>query len=314
MEPRHHYLLSGLHVESTIALPMLAEAEPAAVADVTIRRGRLPYPDRLPESAGRVLRASPRELLFAIRDVGTFRVRDGRDVMVSAAPGADERAIRVYLLGTCFGVLCHQRGLLPLHASAVRAPEGCAAFSAPSGTGKSTLAAWLAQRGHPLITDDVCVLESAESDVRVLPAHPYVKVWDDGLEALAAERSGLSRVWGLREKFHMALSEGFTVEPVQMRWLYLVADGEGPAIERVSGLDAVAALVEATYRLPHAVRMGLESAHFRLCASVSAVVGVYRLRRPRGLERMEETLEALEAHWRGGQLADGRPGTKSNSR
>jgi hypothetical protein len=253
-------------------------------------------------------------LLFAIRNVGTFRVRDGRDVVVSAAPDADERAIRVYLLGTCFGVLCHQRGLLPLHASAVRAPDGCAAFSAPSGTGKSTLAAWLAQRGHPLITDDVCVLEATESGVRVLPAHPYVKVWDDGLEALAAERSDLTRVYGRREKYHMPLSEGFTAEPVPMRRLYMVADGEGIAIERVSGLDAVAALVEATYRMPHAVRMGLETAHFRLCASVSAAVGVYRLRRPRDLERMEETLEALEAHWRDGQSAGGRPGTKSKTR
>ena len=35
------------------------------------------------------------------------------------APGASSRNVRVFLLGSAFGALLHQRGLLPLHANAV---------------------------------------------------------------------------------------------------------------------------------------------------------------------------------------------------
>src|SRR5829696_6052636 len=61
------------------------------------------------------------------------------------------------------------RGLEVLHASAVLTPRGVVALCAVSGTGKSTVAFGLSQRGWPLWADDAVVFETSESGARAIP-------------------------------------------------------------------------------------------------------------------------------------------------
>jgi hypothetical protein len=71
------------------------------------------------------------------------------------------------------------RGLEPLHASAVSFDGRAVAISAPSGTGKTSIAMHLVARGGALLTDDVLVVEPTPSGVqahpgaRLLSAHPH---------------------------------------------------------------------------------------------------------------------------------------------
>ena len=62
------------------------------------------------------------------------------DVSIRLAPALSpdvlEGDVRAYLLGTAIGALLHQRGLLPLHASAVEVNGRAVAFIAPAGHGK----------------------------------------------------------------------------------------------------------------------------------------------------------------------------------
>jgi len=68
--------------------------------------------------------------------------------------------VRLYLLGSAWGALCYQRDLLVLHASAVRVDGRAVAFCGRPGMGKSTLAAWLAESGHALVSDDLARFET----------------------------------------------------------------------------------------------------------------------------------------------------------
>ncbi len=56
-----------------------------------------------------------------------------------------------------------------LHASAVRMSRGVVALCADSGTGKSTLAVGLSQRGYPLWADDATAVDTSSTPIRAIP-------------------------------------------------------------------------------------------------------------------------------------------------
>src|SRR5207245_620438 len=82
------------------------------------------------------------------------------------------------------------RGREALHASAVETPLGILAVAAPSGTGKSTLAGELMNRGWPLFADDVLVLSRGSGGVEAHPASPHMNVGDGAVGSVAPHRLG----------------------------------------------------------------------------------------------------------------------------
>src|SRR6185437_15564144 len=115
---------------------------------------------------------------------------------------------RSYLMGSLFAVLCHQRGLLPLHASAVATGEGAIAFLGSSGAGKSSLAAFLARAGYRVLADDICVIDPTASRYRrVLPVAPWLKLWSATLDAMGEPSSGLPLVFSADEKYSYMLDD-----------------------------------------------------------------------------------------------------------
>src|SRR5207237_7475894 len=89
--------------------------------------------------------------------IGHFHVAGGCDVIVEPRGPLDTPEFRATLLGPVLGTLCHQHGRFPLHAACIRIGDRAIALSGHTGVGKSTLAAALVRRGHPLVADDVCV-------------------------------------------------------------------------------------------------------------------------------------------------------------
>src|SRR5436853_233172 len=83
------------------------------------------------------------------------------------------------------GLPLPQRGHFVLHASSVAIDGKAAAFAGPSGRGKSTLVAALASAGHPLIADDMSVIDTSGAAPVVQPGFPRVKLWPDSASALA---------------------------------------------------------------------------------------------------------------------------------
>ena len=67
----------------------------------------------------------------------------GGKFVVWPATGATQKDIEIFLLGPVWATLCHQRRILPLHASAIATETGIIAFAGHPGAGKSTIAAML---------------------------------------------------------------------------------------------------------------------------------------------------------------------------
>lgn len=156
-------------------------------ADVVVRRG--PVPADLPNPAwrnvacqcaqGQVLIAAPCGIRFLVEGGETIRwaMDEGR--------GATEVDVRTFLVGAAWPALALQRGLLPLHASAVSRGGVVHGFAAGAGVGKSTTAAGLARRGWSFFADDVLL---------VAPAPPGQPVLCHSLGDLKLPRKGLTVV------------------------------------------------------------------------------------------------------------------------
>lgn len=293
------YLIGGITLISEIALPELPPLQQQSPTPhpVQIRLGALP--DHLP--GGVQLDpdcfATPQQYLLKIQGVARYLVSDGREIVVDpddAAPGLD---VRGYLLGSIFVVLCQQRGLLPLHASAIAGRSGVAAFLANSGQGKSTLAAHLAQRGFRVLADDVCLIDiTRPGSAMVIPTAPWLKLWRNSLENLGKKAEGLARVFTDDDKYRLPLAPVLTPEPI-LRLIFLEGNEIGSTMvemEEIPRVHAVPSLMKLTHHSYVLEATGQLEENFQRCGRVLSQARAYRLIRPWGLMHLEQTVDVLE--------------------
>ena len=248
----HNYQAYGLSIQSTIELPELRSAGFSEPADLLIQSAAVAAPP-LGERFSRLAWTDAGDACLAFRGVGTFLVRGGREIVVAPAPGVDGRVVRLFLLGPVLATALHQRGWLILHASAV-AVDGCvAAFLGGPGWGKSTMAAALRQRGHPLVADDFIALpvgSQASAELSVYPGFPQLKLWPAAAAALGADVEQLPRLHPDFEKRAQRLNAGFAQEALPLERLYVLAEGEPAGIQPLDKQAALVELVRHSYMSP----------------------------------------------------------------
>jgi hypothetical protein len=293
------YRLGGVTLVSQIALPELPLLQPPDP-------GAHPVHIRLGPVANHVANAveldpdcfaSPTQYFLRIHGIACYLVNCGREVVVEPEPGALPLDVRAYLLGTIFVVLCQQRGLLPLHASAVTSQGRVMAFLGRSGQGKSSLAAHLAQRGFAVVADDVCLIDSTPGNrAMVIPTAPWLKLWRNSLQNLGRQAEGLERVFSDDDKYRWPLTELRDPEPINT--LMFLEGDEAPSaairFEPVSPLEAVPLLMNLTHHAYLLQATGQRQESFLRCSRVSSQARAYRLIRPWGLSHLDATVAAVE--------------------
>jgi hypothetical protein len=276
------YVCYGLTIRSEILLPELSpnavDESSGATADVVIELDHLtdPPPSAAPVAGG--LWRDSTSCWLTVDDVARFEARAGRRIIIDPVPGAEERAVRLFLLGTVMGAVMMQRGHLVLHGNAIRVGDACAIVVGHSGAGKSTLAAEFARRGLAVLSDDVVPLDP---DGCALPGYPRVKLWEDSLEQFGLAPEGLERVRAEAPKYSVPIALNDDV-PRPVRWIYALETHDGPefALSPVSGIAKFELLSEHTYRRQLLVDRAALWEHAQLCATVAGRAHVARILRP----------------------------------
>jgi hypothetical protein len=309
-EDCYAYRISGLSVVSDLVLPGLAEVGDGTGTAVTIRAAAVP--ETLDDAAerGPSWEFAADRFLLCIPGLARFLLTRGREITYEPLPGVPREELAIFVLGTVFGILLHQRDQITLHASAVLVGGKAVLFCGPSGAGKSTMAAALGQRGYPLITDDVCaIVFDPDGRALIQPDGRQLKLWTQAIERLdlAAARGD-----AVRHRF-----EKFYVEPdqavphaVPVGAIYALAEArppDAPGIEQPNLVDAALIFRRNAYRPLLVRRMRQKSAYFQAAASVAAAAGIFRLTRPLDFARLPEVIGWLEQHWREIGLAPAAP-------
>jgi hypothetical protein len=301
----HRYRIAGLTVSSDVEMPgAYSEASDPGPADIQIAAEPVPRVLEGAMAVGPTWAMGPDQFLLRIPGIARFLLTGGRAIAYELEPAAGPGDVAAFLIGTAFGVLLHQRGLVVLHASGVELNGRAALFLGASGAGKSTLAAALAQRGYPLVTDDFCVV-SPDPDGRPI-VHPdgrLPKLWAQAIKHLdLGERQGRP-VRGRLAKFYMErMAAPTNVRPLPIGPVYALREARGPlgpGIERPNVVDAALLLRQNAYRPRLIGQMDQGPLYFRMAAAIANCGGVFRLTRPMDFAAMPATIDQLERHWEG---------------
>jgi hypothetical protein len=295
-DPIHRYRLFGLSILSEVQLPELVADRGDGAPDVRIRLGTIASRPDAP--AG--LHIDGEDALLVITSAGRFLARAGREMVIEPADGVSQRNLRLFLLGSAFASLLHQRGLLPLHANAVVVEGRAIGFMGHPGAGKSTLAAWFHDRGFDVLADDVCVVTAGPGGTPLAhPGIPRLRLWREALEAGGRDASAYERSFDDMDKYTVPTDLERTLPAVPLSHLYLLEKAEGePSIDRLEGSAAVEAMIANTYRGAYVRPMGRTREHLLACAQLARTVPVFRARRRWGFDSFDSEGAALEAHAR----------------
>ncbi len=159
-----------------------------------------------------------------------------------------------YLLGPIMGFVLLLRGLVCLHASAVAIDGSAIAIVGPAGSGKSTTAAALSNRGFGILAEDVVTLDDRGDQFHVRPAYPCIRLWPASVKALYGTESHLPKLTPNWDKCYLDLTgrpEQFQQESLPLAAIYLLNDrrnnSRAPFIEPVDSAVAFMSLVANTY-------------------------------------------------------------------
>jgi hypothetical protein len=301
------YEVFGLRVRSEIPLPDLVQAQgEAAQADVTITRGAVaPPPPEAPTIWG--LSGTGDLAVLTVDKVARFEIAAGMRIRVDATDDADPADVRLFMLGSAFGALLHQRGLLPLHANAIQVGESAAAFMGHSGAGKSTMAAAFLDGGFTLLADDVCVVVRGEGGAPMAqPGLPRLRLWRDAVEASGRNADDLEVAFAGQQKYVVPTQAVQSTRAVPLGRIYLLdklPEGEtGQVIRRLTGVEAVSAVMANIYRGHYLKLFGGSARNYHQCLELVRAVPVFSVQRQWGLELMNEQIRAIAHHARAGAL------------
>jgi hypothetical protein len=258
-------------------------------------------PSPIAKNAGKVVFEHSREFShIGIQGVADFEVSKGRQIRIWPAAGAMQKDIEIILFGPAWATLCHQRGLLPLHASAIVTSGAITAFAGHSGAGKSTIAALMGSLDYELIADDV--LPVSFNHDAVPGAWPYLrrlKLRRDSINQLGITPTEQVSETLDKEKriVHPKLAAADKWTRLERLYLLEIDPIKSHAsIDMLTGVDAVHALVDHTYHFQFILGTGRVGEHLALCTRLASKIAVYRLRRSRSFDAKKLLVTLISAH------------------
>lgn len=272
-------------------------------ADVTIRRGAVPYELPDSEAEGPTWQRAGNRVLIAFPWSMRFLVEGGERIRYAAPDDCGPLDLRLFLLGTAWPALALQRGLLPLHTSAVARGKDIYAFTAPTGNGKSTLGAALSTRGYPFFADDSLLIDA--DDVTQCYGYKDLKLWSVGA-ALAGLRPGgrVRETTGYDKRYVEPPRESphtsgrLKVLCVLSRDMRRGGVFPSPSLEPLAGREALLALYMSVHRkrMARAI-LGGRAPIFERIRALARTTDVYRFRRPFVGSLFDEGVSIIAGKW-----------------
>lgn len=277
---KHDYMIFGYRVRSDFELNAYACEfdEP----EIIVENGQVSCINEELEEDGFYFSLVEDLIAFYVPDVGTYEIRNGNIITVEPDNGVPLQELSVFILGSAFGFLMHQKKVYPLHGSTVDLGNRCITLVGHSGAGKSSLASGFVDKGYKLISDDVSRIEYIDSNHYVYPSYPSQKIWKDGAHHLALQYDPENRVMRQIDKFYINSLERFSDSRKPLAGIIEIVPSEvhTPVLIQLEKPAVLNALITHSYLQEVIGGKTDVGAHLRFCSRLCESVPVYRIMRP----------------------------------
>ena len=278
------YTAFGLNVKSEILLPEVIQSiEQRGSVDVEIIIDDVPLIRNEWSYINYYFAMKENEVLFQVPDVAKFFYARWEDDHCYSYIDANEDQIRLYLLGTCMGVILLQKKILPLHGSVIAIDGKAYAVVGDSGAGKSTLASAFLKQGYQLLTDDVIAVRLNKENIPVvIPSYPQQKLWQQSLDQFGVDSNQYRPLFARETKFSVPVESKFYHEILPLAGIFelIKTNDDELEIHSIQGLNRLHTLYYHTYRNFLIEPFGLMEWHFNTTTSMINKMEPYEIRRP----------------------------------
>jgi len=237
------------------------------------------------------------EFLLDLEGIGYFYVCNGNRIEIMPYTEATQNVLELYLNGSVYGAVLHQRKTLPLHGSCFKFQGLGIMICGESGVGKSSLTASFCLNGADFLTDDVTPVIFKADKPHIWAISDRIKLWSDSLQQLNQDEKELIRIvpeWG---KFYFPMkSEKEELFALDHVFILQVHNKPYVSSQNLEGVEKFAALRNEIYRWEYLQGMPQsEAAYLKHLIDISQKVRVTRVVRPAdiAIEQLRIELEKL---------------------
>jgi hypothetical protein len=280
------YWAYGLKVGSQLPFPELLPLQNDDPCDLTVAWGSIPVIEKTPNGFhSETYDITPTRYRITIKDVASYFVQEGKRIIISADPNADQDSIRLFCLSNAFAAALHQRKTIPIHCAALIDKGQLVLVLGDSGAGKSTTMASLVQKGLKPFSDDVCVpFQDPETGmISLFSSYPMMKFWKETLDLVGLNSKVDRKIRPDMEKYGIYFHQSFLTEALNPKLIILLEKTDEvstPILAPISGIELFTKLESNAYRGEYLGFSDLKKEHFMLFTQLANQSACYLLKRP----------------------------------
>lgn len=235
-----------------------------------------------PGYTNRYVSLNQQEFTLDIEKVAWFYACGGNHVEVIPNPEATLSTLQLYLNGSVYGAILHQRKTMPLHGSCFQYQGLGIMICGESGVGKSSLTTSFCLNGANFLTDDVTPVLFKRGKPHIWGVSDRIKLWSDSLRQLDQQIEGLDQIVPEQGKFYFPMeSDKESVFPLDHIFVLHVHDEANVRVEPLEGTEKFAVLRNEIYRREYLKGMAeSETVYFEQLIAMSQAVTITKVTRP----------------------------------
>lgn len=297
------YSLYGQIVQSEIELPEADEITPEALQNASLSPTAsiflAPPPEWVLESCSEenFEYLTEQVMWFYLPGLVLFYVENGDTIKIwQESSELPQPALRSYLLGSAFTLLLMQKGILPIHGSALSLNGTGIIISGCSGSGKSTTAQALQRNGYQFVADDISAVQIQDNKPVILPGPPWQKVCRDVMER-ASNPQDYIYIDEDRDKFAIRLTSDYAQHSIPASCMIIieVSQKENVELTEITGVEKLHYLTHNLYRGEVYNKFGVSPARMQLFLNTITHLHIFVLRRPQHANSVDTCIDMINA-------------------